>query len=267
VSAPKTFSKYEGLGNDFVVIDVGDDREVTHDDAVRLCDRHFGIGADGVLMVLPPRSSGSAARMRVINADGSVPEMCGNGLRCVAHHVALARGTPQAVLSIDTDAGVRECTVDSRGADTEVLVDMGTVRVTGKKVLDIDGRTLSLDVVDAGNPHAVVFGHFLRSEIDRLGPRVENHEAFPNRTNVEFAQLSSRGIDLTVWERGVGVTLACGTGACATAAVAVSVGWIEPGAAVAVYLPGGKLTITVNAAGTTLMRGPSRCVYSGAIAP
>jgi diaminopimelate epimerase len=259
------FAKYEGLGNDFIVIEAAHDGAITREQAVHLCDRHFGIGADGVLLVLPPRVDGCAARMRVLNADGSHPEMCGNGLRCVALCVNHRTGVRAGALRIETDAGPRACEVEPGDGQTLVTVDMGIVRALGRLSVDVDDNGLQLELADAGNPHAVLFGHFETHDVQRLGPRIERCSAFPRGTNVEFAQLTPRGIELTVWERGVGMTLACGTGACATVAAAVRAGFVDHGVPVAVHLPGGMLTITVNAGGTTTMRGPARHVFSGTI--
>ncbi len=258
------FSKYEGLGNDFIVIDAASESALTPEQAIRLCDRHFGVGADGVLLVLPPTVDGCAARMRVLNADGSVPEMCGNGLRCVALHVARRAGLRSGSSRIETDAGVRACDIELSARETLVTVDMGLVRALGATTVDVDGP-VPVELADAGNPHAVLFGEFARGDIERLGPRIEKSSAFPRGTNVEFAHRSPRGIELTVWERGVGLTLACGTGACATVAVAVRLGLVDADVPVAVHLPGGPLTIAVDAQGKTTMRGPARHVFSGAV--
>ena len=260
-----TFNKYEGLGNDFILIDCRREDDVPPELAIALCDRHFGVGADGVLLVLPPRAPGCDARMRVMNADGTVPEMCGNGVRCVALHVARAQGAVDAVVRIDTDAGERRCAVSDAHGQATVTADMGVVRVLGKRAVELDGRSFELTVADAGNPHAVVFGAFARSDVERLGPRLAAHGDFPHGTNVEFARMTGDGIDLSVWERGVGLTLACGTGACATVAVACSLGLVAGGTSVAVRLPGGRLDVTLGADGRTTMSGPARHVFSGVL--
>lgn len=260
------FRKYEGLGNDFIVVDAVDEGALPASRAPALCDRRFGVGGDGVLLVLPPVSAEGAARMRVVNADGSVPEMCGNGVRCVALHVARARGLREGALVIDTDAGPCRCAITDRGDDAQVTVDMGVVRVLGDHHLDVAGCPVTLTAADAGNPHAILFGDFSKGEIERLGPVLSVHPLFERGTNVEFARVSGRGadgIDLVVWERGVGLTLACGTGACATAAVACAKGLAPPGSPLAVRLPGGRLDVTVGPDSRVTMRGPARHVYSG----
>jgi diaminopimelate epimerase len=257
------FEKYEGLGNDFLVVDARDEDEVGPARAVALCDRRLGVGGDGVLLVLPPRTPGAAARMRVVNADGSVPEMCGNGIRCVAIHLARKQGQAAAELRIDTDAGPRVCQVEDVAGAGMVTVEMGEVRVLGERTVEVEGMPESLTVADVGNPHAVLFGSFTRDEVARIGPRIATHPAFPRGTNVEFARAAGGQIDLVVWERGVGITLACGTGACATAAVACAKGLATKGAPIEVRLPGGPLQVTIQPNGFATMRGPARRVYAG----
>ena len=259
------FHKYEGLGNDFVVVDAERTDAVSVERARELCDRRLGVGADGVLLVLPPKTSGADGRMVVINADGSIPEMCGNGLRCVALHLARKLGVEQGKLVFDTDAGVKPCTIDDTGGRGLVTVDMGIVRSLENVRLDVGGDAWELTLADAGNPHAVTRQSATREVIERLGPRIEKHPRFPAGTNVEFAVVRSPiEIDLVVWERGVGITQACGTGACATAAVAVSKGWSPANTEIAVNLPGGMLAIRIDAEGRAIMRGPARHVFDGA---
>jgi diaminopimelate epimerase len=256
------FEKYEGLGNDFIVVEAEREADagITPERARALCDRRFGIGADGVLLVLPPENPAHAARMRVFNSDGSIPEMCGNGLRCVALHLARKRQVDALLFSVMTDAGVRRSFVEG----TDVTVDMGAVRWLGDATLDLDGVPVTVALADAGNPHAILFELPSEAEIARIGPRLATHAAFPRGTNVEFAKIGEDDIDLVVWERGAGLTLACGTGACATVAVACAKKLARYGVAVTVRLPGGALTITIDeATAATRMRGPARHVFSG----
>ena len=262
MEASLRFEKYEGLGNDFLLLDATDEAAITPERAVLLCDRRFGVGADGVILVLPPRTPGHDARIRVINADGSIPEMCGNGVRCVALHVAAARGLTGGTLRVETDAGERTCVLVGDGM---VTVDMGVVRVLGDRAVDVDGRPIVLALADAGNPHAILFGAFARGDVEHLGPRIAAHPAFPRGTNVEFACVLGDGIDLVVWERGVGITMACGTGACATVAVACQKDLAATGKPVKVRLPGGVLEITIDADGRAIMTGPARRVFGGTI--
>jgi diaminopimelate epimerase len=217
--------------------------------------------------------------MRVLNADGSVPEMCGNGVRCVALHVARARGLRRASIRVESDAGVRVCEVDDdrpasgsaqdagpgEAPTATVTVDMGVIGVLEDRTLDVGGQRVALTLADAGNPHAIAFGDFTRDDVERLGPSVATSPEFPLGTNVEFARAGSEGIDLMVWERGVGITLACGTGACATAAVACAKGFFAQGASIDVTLPGGCLQITIAGDNRATMTGPARHVFSGAL--
>ncbi len=263
MGAPRTFEKYEGLGNDFLVVEADDEGAITPEQAVALCDRHFGVGGDGVLLLLPARQPGADARMRVLNADGSVPEMCGNGVRCVAVHVARERGVRHGTVTIETDAGPRVCVVHDDGPSARVAVDMGRVAVLGDRSLEIEGRKVTVTVADAGNPHAILFGSFSRADVEHLGPRLSKHASFPRGTNVEFANPTRDGIDLVVWERGAGLTLACGTGACATAAVACSKELAKRRVPLLIPLPGGALEVTIGDDDRATMTGPARHVFSG----
>lgn len=263
MSARLAFEKYEGLGNDFIVVEARDSGRVSRGSASQLCDRHFGVGGDGVLLVLPPEAPRSDARMIVINSDGSIPEMCGNGVRCVAVHVARSRGLRSGVVRIETAAGVRACTIEDAAGEGMVTVEMGFVRVGERRELEVQGERVSLTLADVGNPHAVAFGTFGRDDVERLGSRIAVHPDFPGGINVEFADVKGGEIDLTVWERGVGITLACGTGACAAAAVACAKGLASEGVPIAVRLPGGVLQVTVAKDGQATMRGPARHVFSG----
>lgn len=263
------FHKYEGLGNDFVLVEAEREDAVSPELARELCDRRFGVGADGVLLLLPPSSAGADARMKVLNADGSVPEMCGNGLRCAVLYLARNRKQRSGAVTFDTGAGVRSCVVDDEGGRGLVTVDMGVVRVTGTAAIDLgEGGAhdaWELTLADAGNPHAITTRPASRSVIDAVGPRLATHPRFPAGTNVEFAVYREGAVDLVVWERGVGVTHACGTGACATVAVGVSRGVIAVGEEVTVNLPGGPLAVTMREDGHAIMRGPARHVFSGQV--
>lgn len=264
------FHKYEGLGNDFVIVEADDESAVSAAQARALCDRRFGIGADGVLLLLPPASRSAQGRMKVLNADGSVPEMCGNGLRCAVLHFARRRSllgapapAPITELTFDTAAGLRSCVIDDAGGRGLVTVDMGVVRVSEDIQLEIDGEVWDFSLADAGNPHAITTRGADRGVIDRVGPRVATHARFAAGTNVEFAVFRERTVDLVVWERGVGVTHACGTGACATVAVGVARGDFAEREEITVNLPGGALAVTIREDGRAIMRGPARHVFSG----
>jgi diaminopimelate epimerase len=199
--------------------------------------------------------------MRVINADGSVPEMCGNGLRCAVLHVG--REKKLGTVSFDTDAGVKECKIDDANGGGIVTVDMGVVRFVEDATVEVDDDPWDLALADAGNPHAITVVPASPAAIDKVGPLIEKHPRFPNGTNVEFAKYRGAEIDLVVWERGVGVTLACGTGACATVAVGVAKGWSKRNEEVQVHLPGGTLHVTIRDDDHAIMRGPARHVFSG----
>jgi len=258
------FEKYEGLGNDFIVVDAASEADVDVDRAQRLCDRHFGVGGDGVLFVLPPLSPSSRGRMVVINADGSRPEMCGNGIRCVALHLARRDGAPAISYVIDTDAGPLACAVEREGDRAWVSVGMGRGRLQGEHVQEVDGKRLEMTRVSMGNPHAITFAEPLdESWADRVGPAVSG--SFPEGSNVELARVTAEDeIDLVVWERGVGRTLACGTGAAATAVAAAVQGRARFGVPVRIRLPGGTLELTVAPESLEVtMRGPARRVFSG----
>jgi diaminopimelate epimerase len=256
------FKKYEGLGNDFILLEHSAG-SLAQDAVRRLCDRHFGIGGDGVLLVGPPRTAGAAATMTILNADGSQPEMCGNGIRCVAIHLVAKRARDAAELTIDTDAGPLACKVERGDVEVEIgeLCDLGPVEIT------LEGRVHRFARMSAGNPHAVTFERYDAREIDVIGPAVAKASLFPEGTNVEFARLSDDGaIELVVWERGVGRTLACGTGAAATVGAACLARRRSYGEFVEVRLPGGSLGICVRQ-GTlaATMRGPARLVFEGEV--
>lgn len=284
------FAKYHGLGNDFLVVDLrnekSDDAAAAQDPAVvkALCDRQFGVGGDGVLAVLPG-GPGADARMRVLNSDGSEAEMCGNGIRCVAKELYDRGGLHKESIAIDTGAGRLVCMISDRGGRAErVTVQMGAPRLARGEIpmtgpanercveqpVTIDGVDLSITAVSMGNPHAVAFvSADQRRLAETIGPKVEHHAWFPKRTNAEFARMiSPTEIELVVWERGCGITLACGTGACATVVAAVVTGRAEAGKDVLVHLPGGDLTITVLAdMSNVLMSGPALHVFDGELAP
>jgi diaminopimelate epimerase len=259
------FEKYEGLGNDFIVLDLERRDAFDARTVPSLCDRRFGIGADGVLLVLPTFGTPAAARMVVVNADGSIPEMCGNGLRCVALHVAAARGGADRELVIETDSGPRACAVSFRGpGSATVRIEMGPVRLLEARRIVIDGEAVDLSVVDAGNPHAVAFRADPSADIDELGPEIARHPSFSRGTNVEFVAQRGSELEVLVWERGVGRTLACGTGACAVVAAACAKGLAPARVPVSVRLPGGLLSVTHDPAeGRTELEGPARHVFHG----
>jgi diaminopimelate epimerase len=199
--------------------------------------------------------------MTVLNADGSVSEMCGNGIRCVAVHLAARMAQATADLIVDTGAGPLRCKL----SDGQVDVEMGKLTDQGPIEVLVDGRTHRFVRVSAGNPHAITFQPYEPREIDEVGPRVSVAPVFAHGTNVEFARLREDGsIDLVVWERGVGRTLACGTGACATAFAACLAKQRSFGEPISVRLPGGTLQISIERdTHEATMRGPARFVFQG----
>jgi diaminopimelate epimerase len=254
------FEKWEGLGNDFIVVD--DPAVTLGPDAARvLCDRHFGVGADGVLVV---DRQGPVPRMIVWNADGSRPEMCGNGLRCVAGHLAANDGALALALAltIATDSGEKSCTVAAGQDGFYVTIDMGAARSRGEITFTVDGAEHRFLDVDMGNPHAVTFADYDEVAIDRVGPAVA--VAPDGGTNVEFCRVEADRVVVVVWERGVGRTLACGTGACAVAAAACDTGRAPYDTPIRVALPGGELVIRVSSGTRAVsMGGPARRVFTG----
>lgn len=251
------FKKYEGLGNDFIVVDQTS-WEASKLDPVRICDRHWGVGADGVLLMGPGRTEGADGSMIVLNADGSRPEMCGNGLRCVALAL-VAQGVQREELLIDTDSGTKHCHVH----DGQISIEMGIARRDKDVSLQIQKSTIVLAQVSMGNPHAITFEHL---PFDELAPGISVHEVFPQGVNVEFVRDEGDVLDVRVWERGAGPTLACGTGACAVAVEACLSGRRRLGEEQRVRLPGGELRILVRPDFSVRMTGPARLVFSGEIA-
>ena len=258
------FTKMEGLGNDYVYINCLEDTpEDLPDLAIRISDRHFGVGGDGLICICP--SKRADVRMRMFNADGSEGEMCGNGIRCMGKFVYEKGLVPKTVLTVETLAGVKtlELTVKD-GLVSQVTVDMGIPALSQTAVITVKKKDYTVVPVSMGNPHAVVF----LPEIDTLdlkgiGPAFECHPMFPNRTNTEFVKVLDRThLRMRVWERGSGETLACGTGACAALAAAVDQGLCERSAIV--HLLGGDLHLSWSAEdGHVAMTGPARTVFEG----
>jgi diaminopimelate epimerase len=278
------FSKYQGLGNDFLMLD---GRSASHSDELfgftpqlvqQLCDRRFGVGGDGVILALPPNNGGEL-RMRIFNADGSEPEMCGNGIRCLARFLADRDGDgPGRTWQIDTLAGR---IVPELLADGTIRVDMGAPFLQSEQVpttlpigpaglpqgeLEVDGERFDVAAAGMGNPHVVIPVDAVDEiDLERFGSHLERHPAFPAKTNVHFVEvLAPDHLRMVVWERGAGPTLACGTGACATLVACHSLGLSERRARL--DLPGGPLIIHWDAAsGKVFMDGPAELVFEGMI--
>ncbi|QNN45345.1 diaminopimelate epimerase [Thermomonas brevis] len=272
------FSKMHGAGNDFVVLDLRSDvPPLSPDLCARLADRHFGVGCDQILTVEAPRSAGTIAAYRIWNADGSPSGQCGNGARCIAAWLVRDGAAPaDAAFAIESPAGVHPVTRDGDGG---FVIDMGAPRfapadvplagVDGERdeyALEIDGETLRFGAVSMGNPHAVIeVADVDAADVARIGPAMQSNAMFPASANVGFAQvLAPDRIRLRVFERGVGETLACGSGACAAVAALARRGRVLKDADVAVELPGGTLRIRFDAAaGTVFMGGPAAFVFDG----
>jgi len=271
------FIKMHGLGNDFVFLDhfsVSVDEDYSKL-AKKLCHRQFGIGGDGLIVILP--SKVADARMRIINSDGTEPEMCGNGIRCFARYVYDQGIVLHNPMRVETLAGVMTIQLNLKEDQVEgVRVDMGEpilradlipVLAQGEPVmgaiLEVLGETFQYTAVSMGNPHCIIFVEDLAAlDFERLGPAIEKHVLFPRKTNVEFIEVNSpQDITMKVWERGAGPTLACGTGACASAVAAMLNQKTER--SVTVHLPGGDLLIEWGVDNHVYMTGPATYVFKG----
>ncbi len=274
------FVKYQGLGNDFIIIDNFISPEPGfHPDMVEdLCRRGTGVGADGLILAEPPAASGDA-RMIIFNADGSEAEMCGNGIRCLAAFLSDKGYVASNPMHIETRAGVRAVEVlDRLDGGRMVEVDMGlpdfhrpSIPMKGEgslaigEPLEVDGKKLRATCLSMGNPHCVIFVDDVEEfPLEVMGPAIENHPFFPNRINVEIVQvIADDELLVRVWERGVGLTMACGTGACASFAAALAEDRI--GKNVRVKLPGGILYIRLGEGGHIIMRGPVNEIYKATL--
>lgn len=271
------FTKMQGLGNDYVYVNCLEETvEHPSETAVQVSDRHFGVGADGLILIKPSKKADF--EMEMYNADGSRGEMCGNGIRCVAKYVYDYGLTDQTHISIETLGGIKylDLAVEA-GKVSQVKVDMGSpvleaekipVVGLGDRVIDapirVDDMEYRITCVSMGNPHGVVFLEDVKNlEIEKIGPLFEHHKCFPNRINTEFVHVLDRQtVEMRVWERGSGETLACGTGACAVAAACVLNGLTDE--EVTVKLLGGDLRIRWDQGQDTVyMTGPAEVVFDG----
>lgn len=262
-----SFDKYEGLGNDFVIVERSSLKDaLSPDEARALCDRHLGVGADGVLWTGLDRGR---PFMRVINADGSTAEMCGNGLRCVALYLVRRGLVKEQAFEVDTDAGPHHVRVIDASLAGRVEVSMRAPSFEASDVPMLIDHELLEGVrgtaVSMGNPHFVIFDTPVS---ERLAALIQGDPRFRESVNVGFAEMKDpRHMTLRVYERGVGFTRACGTGACAAVAAAIETGRAARGVVIEVSLPGGKLEIVVpGPRERVLMTGPARHVFSGVIA-
>lgn len=300
MSAPLQFTKMHGIANDYIYLDGFRDariRKLSGDElkqlSIAMSDRHRGIGSDGLILIVPPDNAAAAdVRMRMFNADGSESEMCGNGIRCVAKYARDHGLTDAKPMRIQTGAGILsiDYTLDERGRVETATVDMGPPTLTLPQIpVDAAGLALSqpplhsIDItsrgdtwvgafVSLGNPHVVFFDaenaalsdcDLAAFELDRLGPMVERHAAFPRRINVHVAQVMARDeIRMRTWERGAGLTMACGTGACAVCVAGVLAGHTDR--SILAHLPGGDLQLHWDEkTGHVFMTGPATEVFGG----
>jgi diaminopimelate epimerase len=280
------FIKMQGAGNDFVLIEADNGQSDWSRLAMAMCDRHYGIGADGLLVLLP--SDKAEFRMRIFNADGSESNACGNGLRCmVKHYIDEWKGDAKLDnIKVETQAGIRQARIHhTNGKVAQIQTGMGQpgigrdnilvtpesravskVDITSKMSysINITGTKLDLHLVSMGNPHAVCFLHEPVADfpLASLGPQVERHKEFPQGLNFEVVNIISREtLEARVWERGVGETLACGSGACAISVAAQLLGYVD--SRVDVKLPGGTLGVEWNGSGEVFLSGPAETVFTG----
>ncbi len=256
------FTKMQGLGNDYIYV-YGEVPQNISELCVKLSDRHFGIGSDGMIFISPSKKADY--KMRIFNADGSEAKMCGNGIRCVGKFLFDKGYVSRKNIKIETLSGIKNIEIEKDcKTSSEVKVDMGKSAVGEKKSLSIAGKIYDYIPVDMGNPHAVIFENedISDSKIIQIG--MEFQKITEGGINVEFVSVASENkLKMRVYERGSGITMACGTGACASVAAAVKRGLVLSGQEVEVLLDGGELNITVQTDGQVRMRGPAVTVYEG----
>ena len=254
------FAKWHGLGNDYLLVEREEVGAPLDPELVRrLCDYHFGIGSDGVLEILA--AAGLRAEVVIWNPDGSTAELSGNGTRIAARWLARRTGADEVVIAV----GPREVRAYMRGG-LEVEMDMGKVDVAPIEALEVNGTRLEFSPVSVGNPHAVIARDPEREELLRLGPLVENHPRFPERTNVQLVRVDSRAeATAGVWERGAGETLSSGTSACAVAGASVANGWCE--SPVTVHLEGGDLLVELDSDFHARLTGSAQEICTGEVSP
>ena len=274
------FTKMHGIGNDYVYVD-GFKENIPNPNAFSkyVSDRHFGIGSDGLIMILP--SKVADFRMRMFNADGSEGKMCGNGTRCIGKFVYDKGYTDKTNITLETLAGIKHLELHTKDGKVEtVTVDMGKAILVPKEIpiaaegenyiakpLTIDGKDYEITCVSMGNPHAVTYYDDVDNlDLEKIGPKFEFNPLFPERVNTEFVQIiDAHTVKMRVWERGSGETWACGTGACAVAVSCVLNGYCKHGEWILIHLRGGDLRICYKEDGTVLMEGPATMVFDGTI--
>ncbi len=278
------FSKMHGIGNDFVIIDETKEELISEADKPEACrflsDRHFGVGSDGVLFV--SNSDKADLRYRMFNPDGSEAEMCGNGIRCFGDFVYRNKITDKTSISVETMCDILTLDINLENDEpVSFKVNMGLASFTPEKIpmisdsteavnekITVDGETITLTAVNVGNPHAIIFvDNVDEVDIDKFGPAIEAHEAFPEKINVHFVEVKSENEGkMRTWERGAGVTLACGTGATSTAIAGYKLGHFKEN--ILLHLPGGDLEFTIYSEDDSIgvfMQGPAKLVFNGEI--
>ena len=274
------FTKMHGTGNDYVYVNCFEET-VENPERVSeiISDRHFGIGSDGLVLIMP--SEKADFRMRMFNADGSEGMMCGNATRCIGKYVYDNRMTDKTEITLETKSGIKVLKLFVKdGLVDTVEVDMGEAIIKPSEIpmkaegdsfinkpIEVDGKNYNVTAVSMGNPHCVLFTSGIDSlELEKIGPSFENHPLFPERVNTEFCEIiDEHTLKMRVWERGSGETWACGTGACATAVASVLCGHCKRGEEITLMLRGGNLAITYREDGHVLMRGSATKVFEGEI--
>lgn len=274
------FTKMHGIGNDYVYVNCFEETvENLEKVSEFISDRHFGIGSDGLVLIMP--SDKADFRMRMFNADGSEGMMCGNATRCIGKYVYDNRMTDKTEITLETKSGIKllKLFVKDGLVDT-VEVDMGEAIIKPSEIpmktngdsfinkpIEVDGKNYNVTAVSMGNPHCVLFTSGIDSlELEKIGPSFENHPLFPERVNTEFCEIiDDHTLKMRVWERGSGETWACGTGACATAVASVLCGHCKRGEEITLMLRGGNLAITYREDGHVMMRGSATKVFDGEI--
>ncbi|MDO4538609.1 MAG: diaminopimelate epimerase [Coriobacteriales bacterium] len=259
------FTKMHGLGNDYLYV-YGEVPANVAELSIRLSDRHFGAGSDGMIFINAAPDADFS--MRIFNADGSEAKMCGNGIRCVGKYVYDKGYTDKSELTVSTLSGIKTLKLDIEDGKVQAAtVGMGKAEVEPDCEIVVDGMDVALTPVSVGNPHAVIFVSDAEGvPVSTVGPAIEHHPAFPGGVNVEFVQvIGPQELRMRVWERGSSITLACGTGASASVAAAVSKHFCPAGQPVTVHLDGGDLEICCAADHTITMRGPATTVYEGEV--
>lgn len=272
----KKFYKMHGIGNDYIYFDcMEEELPAPNDTAVRLSDRHFSVGGDGIVMIC--KSGCADAKMRMFNADGSEGKMCGNAIRCVGKFLYEIKGVHKDTLEIETLSGIKKLFLHIEGGKvSSVTVDMGRAVLRPDEIpvlwegdtavaipLEVGGATYRATCVSMGNPHCVVFEDPDGIEIEKIGKLFEHNRAFPDRVNTEFVKVLERNkLKMRVWERGSGETLACGTGACASAVAAVLNGYCDEGAEIKVLLRGGELSVKYTKE-AVYMTGGAELAFTG----